>query len=57
VGAGSRDRGILLETKQDLQLRLSLNLNRQGLDNLLVSLQPSLSDMNHSIGKLRKFQP
>lgn len=52
-----RDRGILLETKQDLQFRLSLNLNRQGLDNLLVSLQPSLSDMNYNIGKLRKFQP
>jgi hypothetical protein len=52
-----RDRGILLETKQDLQFRLSLNLNRQGLDNLLVSLQPSLNDMNYNIGKLRKFQP
>jgi len=52
-----RDRGILLETKQGLQFRFSLNLNRQGLDNLLVSLQPSLSDMNYNIGKLRKFQP
>ncbi|TWC41588.1 hypothetical protein FBY03_102337 [Pseudomonas sp. SJZ079] len=52
-----RDRGILLETNQDPQFRLSLNLNRQGLDNLLVSLQPSLSDMNYNIGKLRKFQP
>ena len=52
-----RDRGILLETKQDLQFRLSLNINRQGLDNLLVSLQPSLSDMNYNIGNLRKFQP
>jgi hypothetical protein len=53
----ARDRGILLETKQNLQFRLSLNLNRQGLDNLLVSLQPSLSDMNYNIGNLRKFQP
>jgi hypothetical protein len=52
-----RDRGILLETKHELQFRLSLNLNRQGLDNLLVSLQPSLIDMNYNIGKLRKFQP
>lgn len=52
-----RDRGILLETKQEQQFRLSLNLNRQGLDSLLGSLQPSLSDMSYNIGKLRKFQP
>ena len=52
-----RNLGILLETKQDQQFRLSLNLDRQGLHNLLESLQPSLSDMNYKIGKLRNFQP
>lgn len=52
-----RERGILLETKQNVQFRFALNLNRSELDNFLVTWQASLRDMNYTFGKLRKFQP
>lgn len=57
MGGCGYGRGILLETKQSVQFRFALNLNRSELDNFLVTWQASLRDMNYTFGKLRKFQP
>jgi hypothetical protein len=53
----ARERGILVETKQDKQYRLSLNLDQRGIESLLDGLQQRLISVDYKFGKYRKFQP
>lgn len=52
-----RERGLLIETKQDQQFRLVLNLDQQALKEKVEALQLELGEMGYNFGRLRKFQP